>query len=196
MVKGNETVVTAPPLRSTRLAEKTEAAWLKAEAEASKLQSSSSTVPAQAIKPTKKPRVKRVKPAIVKQMTMSDYTPAITPDSRSNTVTGPVSGLPSTSTSDQLSPTTVPQLTWIKPAVEPSYAPLPKPDVSKPFDLNYETFGDEKITYLPESKSLFDNENVDSRFSDRFHGSVPVRTRNIIRELALNDIQWVLLRKI
>ena len=115
-------------------------------------------------------------------MTLFDYTPPITPESRSSIVTGPVSVLSSTSTSEQLSPTTVPQLTWIKPAVEPSYASLPKPDVSKPFDLNYETFGDDKITYLPESKSLFDNDNVDSRFSDRFHRSVPVRTRNIIRE--------------
>ena len=42
MVKGNETVVTVPPRRSPKLAEKAEAARLKAEAEATKLQSSSS----------------------------------------------------------------------------------------------------------------------------------------------------------
>ena len=53
--------------------------------------------------------------------------------------------------------------------------------------MNYETFGGDKITYLPESKSLFDNENVDVRFSDRFHGSVPVKTRKKIRELALME---------
>ena len=53
MVKGNETVVTAPPRRSPRLAAKGEAARSKADAEAAKLQSSSSTVPAQTIKPTK-----------------------------------------------------------------------------------------------------------------------------------------------
>ena len=34
---------------------------------------------------------------------------------------------------------------------------------------------------------MFDNENIDVRFLDRFRGSVPVRTRNKIRELALKD---------
>ena len=103
-------------------------------------------------------------------------------------MTGPVSGLPSTSTSEQLSPTTVPPLTLIKPAVDPSSAPMPTPDVSNPVDLiNYETFGDDKITSLPESKSLFYNENVDVWFSDRFRGSVSGRTRNKICELALRD---------
>ena len=187
MVKGNETATPAPTRRSPRLAEKAEAARLIAEAEAIKLKSSSAGL-AQPIKSTGKPRVKRVKPNVVTQMTKSDSIPASIQDSRSNTVTGPVSGLPSSITSEQLSPTTLPPLSLIKPAVDPSSISLPKPDVSKPVDLlNYETFGDNAITYLPESKSLFDNENIDVRFSDRFRGSVPVRTRNKIRELALKD---------
>ena len=188
MVKGNETATTAPPRRSPRLAEKAEAVRLKAEAEAVKLQSSSSAGSAQPITSSRKPRVKRVKPDVETQMTKSDSMPASTQDSRSNTVTGPVSGLPRTSISEQLSPTTLPPLSLIKPAVDPSSISLPRPDVSKPVDLmNYETFGDNAITYLPESKSLFDNENIDVRFSDRFRGSVPVRTRNKIHELALKD---------
>ena len=83
MVKGNETVVTGPPCKSPRLAEIAEAARSKVEAGATKLKSSSSAVPAQTIKPTKKPGIKWVKPTVVTQMTKSDYTPASTPDSRS-----------------------------------------------------------------------------------------------------------------
>ena len=71
MVKGNENAVPAPPLRSPRLAEKAEAARLKAEAESIKLKSSSSAGSAQPIKSTRKPRVKQVKPDVVTQMTKS-----------------------------------------------------------------------------------------------------------------------------
>ena len=53
--------------------------------------------------------------------------------------------------------------------------------------VNYETFDDDKITYLSESKSLFDNENVDVRLSDIYRESVSVQTRNKIRAFALKD---------
>ena len=89
MVKGNVTATPAPTRRSPRLAEKAEAARLIAEAEAIKLKSSSAGL-TQPIKSTGKPRVKRVKPDVVTQMTKSDSMPASIQDSRSNTVTGPV----------------------------------------------------------------------------------------------------------
>ena len=108
--------------------------------------------------------------------------------SRSNTVTVPVSGLPSTSISEQELPTVLLPVALIKPAVDQSSIPLPKPGDSKPVDLiDYESFRKDKITYPPENKSLFNNEDTQVRFPDRFGGSVLLRTKNTIREQVLKD---------
>ena len=96
--------------------------------------------------------------------------------SRSNTVAAPVSGLPSTSTSEQEWPTLLLPVALIKPAVDQSSIPLTKPGVSEPIDLiNYESFRKGEITYPPEKKSLFDNKDIEGRFSDRFDGNVPLK---------------------
>ena len=54
--------------------------------------------------------------------------------------------------------------------------------------LNFDAFGqDEKTTYLPISKPIFVNSDFRVKFSDNFHGSVPSRTRQKVREMALKD---------
>ena len=80
-----------------------------------------------------------------------------------------------------------PQLPLIKPSIE---VPVKnrRSDMVVPVDTLYQrSVGDNKMIYLPEHKSLFDNKNIKVKFSDRFHGSVPQRTRNQIRGLALKD---------
>ena len=58
--------------------------------------------------------------------------------------------------------------------------------MSMPVDtLYHRTASDDKVIYLPDNKPLFHADNV--KFSNKFHGSVPKRICDKIRELALKD---------
>ena len=79
-----------------------------------------------------------------------------------------------------------PQLSLIKPSNPHSVTKLPKADMSSPIDaVNNNAFGDIINTFEP--KPLYENDNLKVQFADRFHGSVPARTRDKVRELALKD---------
>ena len=65
---------------------------------------------------------------------------------------------------------------------------LPKPDMSIPVDtMNNHRFDMQPETYFPATKQLFDNPDVSVNFSNKFHGTVPERTRDKVRELALKN---------
>lgn len=62
---------------------------------------------------------------------------------------------------------------------------LPKPSMSIPIDtMNDSHFDAEPITFLPEDKQFFDDPDVPISFYNKFHGTVPERTRNKVCELA------------
>ena len=62
---------------------------------------------------------------------------------------------------------------------------LIKPLLKDPIDtVNKDTFGNEQAIKYPENKLLFDNEKPELKFNERFHGSVPIRTREKIQNLA------------
>ena len=61
-------------------------------------------------------------------------------------------------------------------------------DMSTPVDsFENQSLDAQETTYFPEPKPLFDDDITPMKFSNKFHGSVPERTRQKIRELALKD---------
>ena len=55
---------------------------------------------------------------------------------------------------------------------------LPEPSIKPPHDnIPDYTRTDRPQVYLPENVPLFSGNNVDLKFSDRFHGSIPDKTR-------------------
>ena len=61
-------------------------------------------------------------------------------------------------------------------------------DMSTPVDsFENKSLDGQQRTYFPETKPLFDDDSVSIKFSNKFHGSVPERTRQKVRALALKD---------
>ena len=70
-----------------------------------------------------------------------------------------------------------------------------KPKFEKPVDtLNFETFGNEHTTHLPIPRPLL-SKTDEIKFANKFHGSVPARTREKVRELALKDYKLSVTRQ-
>lgn len=65
--------------------------------------------------------------------------------------------------------------------------PPAMPNITPVDTLNDTEYGTTRITYLPESKPLFDNNEMNVKFSDKFHGSVPHTVRQQIRNLVYTD---------